>query len=820
MNCKLLPFFFLFFSLTIQAQTGNIQGSVYMQDGVPVEYVNVLVQGTAIGTTTNKDGKFSLSNVPIGNRRLIFSLLGYKEQAIEVNIKPDETSNIDVILLEGVEELQLVEIIGRREDSYKSTSSFIGTKSSTLLRDVPQSISYVTKELILDQAAFRVNDVVKNISGVNQFSFYNDITIRGHRIQGQDNSGNLINGMRAFTSFWKQQLIPHIERVEVIKGPASALFGNASAGGTINRVTKKPLEESRQSISSTVGSFNTFRLLSDFTGPINEDKTLLYRLNLGYENSGSFRDLQYDKNIVVAPSFSFLPTQKTNLNFDIVYQSSDGRLDRGQAVFGNGDLFSAPISKALNAANDFLKEENINATISFRQELAKGLNFNAVYLRSTYREDLLEHRTANTFAALADGTRDPQKVEMRVFIRKRNWNNNNFNNFLNYDFNTGKIAHKLLIGYDYFVQEQEPGGSQLQARGYLSADRTRVFNSFNPNNASNYALDAKGNPIPNVPHFDLTDPFANQLRDMSKYIYRTDLFPQFKLFSHGLYVQEQLTVGKAKLLLGLRQEYYNDILNFKSDQEETVTQSVLILRIGLTYALTQNINAYGTYVQGYQPQSASVINDPNAGGPFDPLTSELMEIGLKSDWFQGRLSASLAAYYLTERGNLYNANDANRPDLLIQIGEEVSQGIEMDVIGRITKNWSIIVNYAFNDATITESDSEVEIGRQKPNAPKHTGNFWTKYIITNGGLKGLGFGLGANFVTERFGSIVPRGQEPPIFPGYELVDAAIYYRLNKFQIQMNVNNLLDKTHWVGGYDFIRAFPGAPRNVMMTVSYVF
>jgi iron complex outermembrane receptor protein len=104
------------------------------------------------------------------------------------------------------------------------------------------------------------------MSGVTQFSFYNDLTVRGHRIQGGQNSSILVNGQRAFTSFWKQQLIPHIERVEVIKGPASALFGNASAGGTINRVTKKPLDEKAQSISTTFGSFNTIRALADFTG--------------------------------------------------------------------------------------------------------------------------------------------------------------------------------------------------------------------------------------------------------------------------------------------------------------------------------------------------------------------------------------------------------------------------------------------------------------------------------------------------------------------------------------------------------------------------
>ncbi|QDH78694.1 TonB-dependent receptor [Echinicola soli] len=819
MKNSLLFLFLLSLSTLGIAQTGKLTGTVTDQKGERAQFVNVLIEGTGIGILTDRNGEYLLENVPSGEQTVKFSSFTYLPASKQVLIKDGQTITLDITVIEDELQLQTVEILGRAETSYKNTNSFIGTKSSTPLRDVPQSIGYVTKELALDQGAYTVNDVVKNVSGVNQFTFYNDITIRGHRIKGQDLSGNLVNGMRAFTSFWKQQLIPHIERVEVIKGPASALFGNASAGGTINRVTKKPLKEKRQSISSTVGSFNTFRMLGDFTGPMTQDESLLYRLNLGYENSGSFRDLQYAKNLVVAPSFSFLPSEKTLLNFDVVYQKSDGMLDRGQAVFGNGDLFSVPISKSINAVNDYLKEESLNVTISLRHQITDGLSFNSVFMRSDYSEDLQEHRGNNKFANNGDGSLDIEKVEMRMGIRERSWSNNNFSNYFNYDFSTGDVDHKLLVGYDYFQQTLHPGGSQLQARGYLTADRTGSINSYKAENKALYALDADGNPIPVVPHFDLTDPYGNQLRDISKYIYSNRSFPQSSLHSHGIYVQEQMKIGKLRVLLGLRQEYYTDLLNYKTDSEEKVTQNALIPRVGLVYSLTPNINLYGTYVQGYQPQTATLINNPEAGGPFDPLTSELKEVGVKSDWFEGRLSATMALYYLTEKGALYNANDPGNPDLLVQTGKDLSKGIELDLVGSITDNWSVIVNYAYNQATIEESDDENLEGRQKPNAPKHAGNVWTKYIINEGKLKGLGVGLGGNFVTERFGSLGTT-EEPPTFPAYELINAAVYYKIDKFQIQMNFNNIFDKTHWVGGYDYIRAFPGAPRNVMTTVSYTF
>ncbi|WP_339925224.1 TonB-dependent receptor [uncultured Cyclobacterium sp.] len=819
MKQTLLALLMFFTSFSLIAQKSEIKGTVKGQNGKALAFINIIIKDTQLGTITDFEGNFIFKEVSPGSKTILFNLLGYKAHEKLVNLLPGKTLTVNVIMQESEVTLQTVEILGRSETSYKNKSSYIGTKSATALKDVPQSIGYVTKELALDQGAFRVNDVVKNISGVNQFTFYNDITIRGHRIQGQKTSGNLVNGMRAMTSFWKQQLIPHIERVEVIKGPASALFGNASAGGTINRVTKKPLKESRQSVSSTLGSFNTFRVVGDFTGPMTEDETLLYRLNLGYENSGNFRDLQYDKNLVVAPSFSFLPSDKTRLNLDIVYQQSDGRLDRGQAVFGNGDLFSVPITRSLNAVNDYLKEESVNATISLNHQFTSNISFNSVYMRSNYAEDLLEHRTDNAFAILGDGNIDPEKVGMRVGIRKRNWSNNNFSNYFNIDFETSKIEHQLLVGYDYFQQVLLPGGSQLAARGYYSADGQRSINSYNPDNKTNYLLDGQGNPVPIVTHFDLTDPFANQMRDMSKYIYSTSNFAPSKLNSHGFYIQEQATIGNFQILLGLRQEYYQDVLEYKIGAEDNVTQNALLPRIGLVYTINPHINVYGTYVQGYQPQTATVINDPNAGGPFDPLTSELGEIGAKTEWFDGKLSGSLAIYTLTEWGSLYNANEPGQPDLLVQNGEEVSKGFEIDIAGNITPNWSLTASYAFNDAVITQNDDENLIGRQKPNAPRNMGNVWTKYLIKEGKFKGLGFGFGANFVTERFGSLGAT-DNPPIFPGYELFDAAIYYKMNRFQIQMNVNNLFDKTHWVGGYDYLRAFPGSPRSAMTTISYIF
>ena len=803
--------------LFAQKEKGNINGLITNIKGNPIEYINVSLLNTSIGGMTKSNGIFNLS-APLGKYILVVSGIGFETIKKEIEVQNDENLKIDFQLIESSTELQSVEVTGRKETDYKNEVSYIGSKSATALRDIPQSISYVTKELIQDQAAFRVNEIVKNLSGVNQFTFYNDLTIRGHRVNGNENYSMLVNGMRTFTSFWKQQLIPHIERVEVIKGPSSALFGNAAAGGSLNRVTKKPLDEKRQSINFSTGSFGTFRTTADFTGPLDDKKTLLYRLNVGYENSGSFRDLQFEKNIIIAPSFSFLPSEKTRVNFDAVYQNTDSRLDRGQAVTGSGDLFSVPISKSLNRVNDYLKEDAYSATVSLNHRFSKAISFTSSYMRSSYSEDLLEHRTSNAYAKDATGKLIDDQVEMQVFVRKRTWNNDNFSSYFNIDFNLGKLENKIVVGYDYAQETVATGGSQLTAGGYRNAANTGTIATFVPANIKNYLLDAKGNPVPNVAHFNLSEEYPYFLADMSKYFFARRDFPPSFYSSQGIYLQDQIKFGKLQAILGIRQDIFTDLNDYKTSKEKEVVQKALIPRLGLVYSINSKINAYATFVKGYQPQTSATIANVNTGGPFDPLYSSLMEGGLKTEWFGKRLTANLSVYELMVDGALYNAGVAGQPELLTQIGQEVSKGFEVDLLGQIATNWNILVTYAYNDATITKSKNEAEIGRQKPNAPKHQGSFWTKYVVNKGKLSGLGFGLGANFVTDRLGSIVATGQVPQAIPAYELVNGALYYQVSKFKIQVNANNLTNKTHWVGGYDKIRMFPGTPRNFLITVGY--
>ena len=802
-----------------QGAFAEIRGLITDNNGNPISEATITVKGQKRAVRTKGNGYFTLSELPSGETTIVVHAIGYAAQQRTLKLTNKSYQGVDFVLQERSDALPTVDVMGRREQSYKNSVSFVGTKTATALKDVPQSIAYVTKELILDQGAITVNDVVRNMSGVNPYSFYNDFSIRGFRATGNRNSGNLVNGMRTQTSLWRQSSLANIERVEVIKGPASALFGNAAPGGVINRVTKKPLDVARQSVTLTTGSFGTTRAYTDLTGPLNDKKTLLYRLNLGYENTDGFRDLQGLTSYIVAPSFTYRASKQTQLNIDMTYVNHQGKLDRGVAVFGDGSLFSRPISATQSAANDYLRENSVNLSFALSHRLAQGLLFNSTYLFSSYDEDLLEHSQDNAFVKKADGKDNPSLVLMRVTQRQRHFRNNNFNNYLTWDVTTGAMKHKLLVGYDHFNTQLAPGSSYIEAGGYLLSNGGTA-KTFNVKKSSDYLLDKDNNPRTNVPGFDLNSSAGNRYQDISKYIYESKDVKPSDQYTNGVYLQEQLTWHKFQLLLGARMEWFTDVTQNKNGSESKTHQHAFTPRVGLVYSVVPSTNVYATWIRGFEPQSVAVQSNPGSGGPFDPVESELWEIGAKGEYLNKRLSVTTALFSLRQKNTLYNAGVSGQPDLMVPIGEELSRGVEFDVSGRILPYWGIMANYAFNVAEISKApEGTKDLNLQRPGTPRHSANLWTKFIVPTGMLRNLGIGVGLNGVSERKGQ-VGRRENVVAYPGYALLNLALYYKVQEVQIQVNLNNALNKQYYISGYDRLRSFPGAPRNINLTINYRF
>jgi iron complex outermembrane receptor protein len=746
----------------------------------------------------------------------------------QTNTNINDSITKDSIKTEAkLNELQAVEIIGRSTRKYNSDYSFGATKTASLNKDIPQSISTITKELIADKAAIYLADAVKMTSGVIPASYYNQYTIRGI---SQNEEGQIINGMRTRQYYFLQPLTSNIERVEVIKGPSSATFSSVDPGGSINLVTKKPLATDRKEISLSAGSFSTFRGALDFTGPLNESKTLLYRVNAAYQEAKSFRDLVGNKSYLFSPSFSYIPNEKTAINTELILSDMTGILDRGQPIFGAvagvTSLNKTPISLNLGAPSDFFKSKEMILTTNFSHKFTSKIGFNASYMKQTWTEDLQEHRTTNGFAVDMNNQPVTSLAMMQFVQRQQYWNVDNLTAFLNFDFKTGKLNHKLLTGYDLSIWNKTKGGGQNAARGYLLNDGT-VVSTFVPANAANYqttTIDGVVLPKPNVSYFNLNNPtYTVRSRDDYTLNIRTAL-PSALTTTNAIYIQDQIQWNKFTFLLGLRNEWFEDITNYETNNELTVKKSALLPRIGVTYAVNTVINVYTTYLEGYQPQSNTVTLMPQTGSLpggslFDPLESNLKEAGLKAAFLNNSMSFNAAVYEINQRNILMNANDPVNPDLLVTRGSERSRGFECDLAGYITPDWQINASYSYINAKITNDRNASLIGARKQNTPKNSANLWTRYNFkSDSALDNFGIGFGMQYQSSK----IPWFTRDFTLPDFTIFDAALYYKPERSNIQIAVNagNIFNRTYWLGAQNYLRLFPGAPRNATITVTYKF
>lgn len=820
-------------SLAAIAQS-NFSGTVQSENKEAVASATITFKSKSFNKTINSaaDGVFNFTDLTKGNYALTVTAVGYETFSDLVNI--DGKANINdykVVLISIITQLQTVEVTGRSSRKYNSDYSFSATKTATLTKDIPQSIGTVTKELIADRQAFQLADAVKIIPGVIPNSYYNQYAIRGI---SQNEEGQIINGMRTRQYYFLQPLTTNIERVEVIKGPASATFASVDPGGSINLVTKKPLAVDRKEISLSAGSFSSIRGSLDFTGPLNKEKTLLYRLNGAYQEARSYRDLVRNNSLLLSPSFSYIPNNKTAVNVEMILSNMNGNLDRGQPIFGAvagaTNLNSTPISLNLGASNDFFKSKEFIITSSLSHKFNNAISFNAAYMKQTWQEDLQEHRTTNAFAVDTTNTPVTNLAGMQFVQRKQNWNIDNINAYFNFDFATGKAKHQLLIGYDLNSWEKLKGGGQNAARGFLLNNGT-VASSFVRANAASYQTINVGGkilPRPNVNYFDLANP-QYTIRNINDYIMNSrTAVPSALTTNNAIYIQEQFRWNKFIVLLSLRQEWFKDITNYEAPNELTFKNNNVLPRIGLTYAVTKNINVYGTYLEGFQPQSNTVTLMPNTGSffqtsksaaQFKPLISDLKELGVKATVWKGRLNVNAAVYEINQKNLLLNANIPAFPDSLVTRGAERSKGFEIDAAGYIIPNWQINASYSYIDAVIVEDNDPTLKGARKQNTPYNSANLWTRYNFANGTkLKDIGVGLGL----QHSGDKVPWFSRAFKTPAYTIMDMALYYNPAKttMQLALNVNNVFNTTYWLGAQSYLRLFPGAPRNVMLTATYRF
>jgi iron complex outermembrane receptor protein len=818
---RFLVLLLLFFPLLASAQnTGRIAGRVTNPAGQGLDGVTVVEQTGRFISLTGADGKYSLDHLPLAEYTLITRSLGHQEQRRTVVLSPEAPNiSVDFTLQASTNALQEVEVLGRKETTYKSDYSFVGTRTATDLIDVPQSISTVTKELMEDRQALRLTETVRNVAGVTQYSHYDDFTIRGFR-NGYESGFRLLNGLRSGFSygnaFTQAPLTVNLERVEVLKGPGAALFGDINPGGTINMVTKKPLDVARKALTFSTGSFNTTRATADFTGPLNEQKNVLYRFNAGYEKSNTFRDVNDTKSLMLAPTVTFLVSDKTRLNAELVYTHIDGYLDRGLPIKSN-NLYGVPRSFTLSQPSDYFRTNTIYYNASLNHRFTDWLSFNASYLDFTYNENLSEHRTLNSY-----DNSDPSKpansiMNLRYFDRRAEEYTKNLSGYFVLNRNTGSVTHKVVVGADYIRFNTDKESVMFEARNRIATTVTGT------------TITQRVTPL----QFDLNKP-SYEIRDPSTYIRRstpaffTDYINSI-YHTTGLYVQDQIEVTpRLGLLLGARYELFADERDY-GDGSTNIAQTKFLPRAGLTYSLLDNLNYFASYSAGFRPLRPELIRFPERYGrtePFSPETSYQVETGLKGEFFNKALFATLAGYQIGRRNQLVNTGSLTAEGAAIYRQNQArSRGVEVELTGNILPNLSLNANYAYNHTEVTKADLSAELGQPLANAPKNSGGLWAKYTFLTPTLRGLGVAVGGNFVTRRRfeNQVKPLDGGPDewaYWPGYAVADVALFYTINRFNFHVNLNNVFDKYYFVGGYDYFRASPGAPRNFMATLGYSF
>lgn len=766
-----------------QKNNGSIRGRIIAADGSPA-YVTIELKKLNRITVTDNNGNFKLQNLPALNDTLIITSAESKTYTHPVTIGNGEAVTLgDIHLTFYISQLQDVEVRGRIARSYKSDYSFMGTKTQAASIDIPQSISAITKELIMDKMDFTLKDVASDVPGVNQYSGYNEYAIRGFKAE----NAQLINGLRGYNTTYTSAMLVNIERVEIMKGPAATLYGNCDPGGTINLVTKKPLANNESEINISGGTWNHFRAQGDVTGPLNKNKTLLYRFNAGYDNARSFRNQYFAKSYELAPSLSFIPNEKIQLNIDFSLSHINTILDRGQPGFQNDfSMKSTHISLIASQPGDYLHETTMAANILFSYKINNHINFNSGYLYYVTQQNTLEHGIQSYITADS------------VNLYYTNWNYhiamNTLTNYFTFHFNTGKFSHKFLAGFDYIKSSVNLDQNYYEQPDLFGVG-SGIVGTFSLKHPTFFKRPTN--------NYEVSD-YESDASDVEASVYHTQ----------GIYFQEQISFKKWELLIGLRKEMYEEGGDNSLDSTNDDEANVFLPRVGLVFKIRPDVSLYATYNKGFDPFEASTSTQL-FNEPFKPVTSELFEAGMKANFFQNNLSASFAIYQLTLQNVAVNANDISNPNLYIQQGENRSRGIETEVDGNIFPNLSVSVSYAHCIAKVIKSKIAAQEGTLVENSPRNTSNSWIKYTFMNGALKGFGIVLGHSQAGVR------NTLEPGLtLPGYIVLNGGIRYTIKHFNVAFNLNNITNKTYWTAAYNNVNKWPGAPRNFMMSMGYNF
>ncbi|ABW28387.1 TonB-dependent siderophore receptor [Acaryochloris marina] len=671
------------------------------------------------------------------------------------------------------EDLEITVTAEEIQEGYSVPDASTATRTDASILDTPQSVQVVPQDVLRDQQILRVDDALQNVSGIvgrlDAFGSTN-LTIRGFTTDQITGGAILRDGFRVTDNLGSQETA-NIERIEVIKGPSSVLYGQTDPGGLVNLVTKEPLPEPFYEFEFQAGNLGTWRPRLDITGPLTADQSLSYRLNLSYFHQDGFRDVERDtERFFIAPKLRWDISDRTHLTLRLEYIDETNPFDLGIPALGTG-VFDVPRDRIINEPDDFLEQSSLTLGYDFVHQFSDDWKLNHGFRFVT--QDYFNLATLPFFV-------DETTGDITRFFADRQWQSDDYTIQTNVEgnFKTGPLQHKLLVGFDLNFNRFD------EAFTRLDFNTPTILNIFNPVYGA-------------VPRPDLsTAPF----------------FPGFENETDriGVFIQDQISFLDKFILVGSLRYDSVDFRNLTNTSENRSDQA-LSPRIGLIFKPIETISLYANYSESFTPSFGQLVG----GGTVGPETASGFEVGVKGEFLDGNMFATLAYFDITKRN--VATTDPNNPFFSIATGEQRSQGVELDIAGEILPGWNVIANYAYTDARVTE-DNDIPVGNRLFNAPLHSAGLWTTYEIQQGDLEGLGFGLGFNYVGDRFGDNANTFQ----VGDYCLANAALFYKRDNWRFGLNFTNIFN-VEYISSTNNSRDFgnaPGAPFTILGSVSVSF
>ena len=674
------------------------------------------------------------------------------------------------------------------------------TRTDAPIMQTPVSEQVISQQVLKDQQTIYLDDALQNVSGVtpanDSYGTGDSFSIRGFEMQNL----TFEDGFRSSKyNIGFQRSMANVQDIEVVKGPASVLYGQSEPGGLVNVGTKKPMDRFYFATEEQIGSYNFYRTTVDMSAPITKDKTLLYRFNLDQENAGSFRDFITANRTCLFPTIEWKPNADNHATVELGYLTGTQVQDNGIPFLTNGQ--TAPVSIRNNYAEPNANGSNIqdfwvkaNATHNFSDDLI---------LHAGYRTESISDPIPNQQYYMGQvGSDGNLQRSYSGNTINQNWTQEVLAD-LTARFKTWIVKHEALAGFDFFQQTYHYNYN------YPSWENpTPSINIYNP---------VYGQPFPAFDPALSGNTFTSQT-------------------SYGAFFQDQMDLPcHFHALAGFRYDRVTTSNGFYGTNNATVDDAPpLTPRFGLLWQPVKPLSLYASYTANYGA-TALGGQTPN-GQPLPPQTAQQWEYGIKGEFLGGKLTTTASIYQLTKE-NIPTVDPAN-PMYVTAIGQARSRGLELEAAGEILPGWRIIGGYSYIDCTITQ-DNGTQFGPSMqglrfPGIPYNSGSLWSTYEVQSGPLKKLKFGAGVvarsaeqAYATQDLydadGNALPSSYLTEKIPAFAIVNAMAAYPFQigrvKLTAQVNINNLFDTTYY-STVNTDMAMPGAPINVLASLKAEF